>query len=1658
MSILCPKCKQELSVTDASGDSSGLSCPNCGTVVDIFNPETIVAGQSQPPLHPGDRPMPKIEGYEILNVLGEGGMGIVYEGLHTSLNRKVAIKVLAPHLSRDSQFVSRFEREIDVLVKARHPNIVIIFDRSKPGADTLYYIMEYVEGKDGGPPTDVQKLIASGSLDVPTIRRLILQVIDALGFAHKQGIIHRDVKPSNIMVDRHGNAVVMDFGIASTAGMQQTRHLTMEASAMGTFDYMAPEQRMDAALVNARADIYSTGKMLYEMLTGRLPPGEYPPPPSKLVGGLDSGWDAVVEKSLKSKEERFASMDEFAAAIGQIGKSGGPGQAADSGAHAQATATSGVVCPECNASISEADQYCLKCGCSLIIVCRGCGHETLAGAKFCPTCGGDVQRFRQFANLLRRAKTSVEQAKASTSPVEQLGCWEQACLALSKALRYVPDDAEAKNLLMETNRAGAGLAMQAAEVAFREKRLGDALQHYEQLLCFAPSVKGVPERIDQINRHREELLANARRRIEQGHIQASLEFLNRAEKLFPGDREICDLLEQYREKKTSTTTIIQQRIPTLESENRWFELSRVVKGLAESGMAIQGLDAFDKRIAQKLGEAEALISKSREKLNKGRFRQAKEMAEKASVIVSDYPDVQDILAKCQQKRSLKERLAAPSYIISALLCLAAAGVAAAACTSTWLAIPLSPVAKARESLMAKPPIKGDEIALDAEEKPWSSPSGTTQTPPGFKTADKAKRPGGSADKAFMAQDSPVENIPETNPYWPLPAAVAGLSLFSLLVLPRTMRGTYLLISAVLAACAWFYVVHTLKQELSWWTPVARYVRNPAFFPSPADVAGLDSAAWTTVGAIALLLIAAGVNLWRNMIGTIGVAAACGALGCIVFFTQKNPPANNVNLLVDYYVTEPKSPERPAAKAVVSLTNRGDRLLVVIPENSPQSEDGPSGKWIERWGKPDLMFRLKHAEADSSPDANLPKIVPVFQDDNPIGCLIGPGQKTEVSTTIFPVWKRSDTLEIPHNAAGNWILALVERDRGPIEFHLNNQQSATKSVSIPITGVTNPEVLKYEKFVEQCHKIRKELDEKKVEIAEWRPSDEYSESVSSACEKQIGGLRAVLDKIPKESGSLSGVKNGEIENLRESVERLKGPMTWALGIMERFQGLQAKIESRNSESEEDLPGPAAARQILSELQKQYELAFTDLKRLADNSGQEAAFSQGLYALESQWVAAQITQSALCAGRQNPQILALAKAWDKVGLTNKMLAGKISDSLNNWILHTLEKNVRLIGPSGEKSDNGGCELLKDALKTATRGNPTLSGKDEYVYANLLIGLESGETKAEDLANFSKNHPKYRSSEINCYLGFSALERKNYQEAKAYFSELLKQSDARAYAPLSNLAIAMADRALAPDEIIARCRAEYDMILAYEAKNKWSPMVEKAIGSAISGDESDAHASEMPSLPFTTQKPSFLFTSSHLPSSKDYAWLNKIIIIDTAEKWSSWKSSGKKLPIPWLKLGSDSAFVTKIKPEILKYIHDKEDTYIFFGDPLVFQNVTDLHLKTPQPLSGKAEPPSEFHNPLMMMMEPVEFDVKTTKLLLPVKDIPKELINPPDNNKNKQASKKWLCPFLVVKNEWFVCASYRFPNGGGISMLPDNIRDTKSGRAFIVNFINKASEYIK
>jgi serine/threonine protein kinase len=262
----------------------------------------------------------QIEGYEILGCLGEGGMGIVYLARQVSLDRKVAIKVMSPALLKDPSFGARFDREIAALVRLSHPHIVTIFDRGQSAGGHVYYIMEYVEGKDGGAPIDLERLIADRCLNSQRVRELMLQVVQALGFAHCEGIIHRDVKPSNILIDRHGFAKVADFGIASMRAGRVTRHVTVTNQSVGTAIYMSPEQQRDAASVDHRSDIYAAGVMLYQMLTGDLPVAGYEPP-SRVVAGLPPQWDAILAKALQQRpENRFADMRSFEAALKSIGQ------------------------------------------------------------------------------------------------------------------------------------------------------------------------------------------------------------------------------------------------------------------------------------------------------------------------------------------------------------------------------------------------------------------------------------------------------------------------------------------------------------------------------------------------------------------------------------------------------------------------------------------------------------------------------------------------------------------------------------------------------------------------------------------------------------------------------------------------------------------------------------------------------------------------------------------------------------------------------------------------------------------------------------------------------------------------------------------------------------------------------------------------------------------------------------------------------------------------------------------------------------------------------------------------------------------------------------------------------------------------------------------
>src|SRR5216117_467703 len=201
------------------------------------------------------------EEYEIVDELGRGGMAIVFKAKEKQLDREVAIKVLPFSLAFDKEFVERFQREARTSAKLEHPIIIPIYRVGKSGR-IIYFVMKFLRGK---PLSSV--LAARGTLPPLEIRKVLAQVARALAYAHRSGIVHRDIKPDNIMFDEHGMAVVTDFGIAKAATGGK---LTGTGMSIGTPHYMSPEQARAQAL-DGRSDVYSLGVVAYQCLTARVP-------------------------------------------------------------------------------------------------------------------------------------------------------------------------------------------------------------------------------------------------------------------------------------------------------------------------------------------------------------------------------------------------------------------------------------------------------------------------------------------------------------------------------------------------------------------------------------------------------------------------------------------------------------------------------------------------------------------------------------------------------------------------------------------------------------------------------------------------------------------------------------------------------------------------------------------------------------------------------------------------------------------------------------------------------------------------------------------------------------------------------------------------------------------------------------------------------------------------------------------------------------------------------------------------------------------------------------------------------------------------------------------------------------------------------------------
>ncbi len=273
---------------------------------------------------------PKFPQLDILEFVGQGGMGAVYKARQKQLDRIVALKILPPRKDAGPGFAERFAREARALAQLNHPHIVTLYEFGEREG-LFYFLMEFVDG------LNLRQVLKAGRLAPKEALAIVPQICDALEYAHARGIVHRDIKPENILLSREGRVKIADFGVAKIVGQEQdggagtgevpvpTADLTRAGSTVGTPQYMAPEQLRNSAEVDHRADIYSLGVVFYQMLTGELPSGRLESPSRKVA--IDVRLDEVVLRAMEREPARryqhVSEVKELVETISQIAATAG---------------------------------------------------------------------------------------------------------------------------------------------------------------------------------------------------------------------------------------------------------------------------------------------------------------------------------------------------------------------------------------------------------------------------------------------------------------------------------------------------------------------------------------------------------------------------------------------------------------------------------------------------------------------------------------------------------------------------------------------------------------------------------------------------------------------------------------------------------------------------------------------------------------------------------------------------------------------------------------------------------------------------------------------------------------------------------------------------------------------------------------------------------------------------------------------------------------------------------------------------------------------------------------------------------------------------------------------------------------------------------------
>ena len=579
----------------------------------------------------------KIGKYDVVDVLGKGGMGIVYKATDSRIGRMVAIKMMTGGFAENPDLLKRFYREAQSTGMLQHPNIVIVYDLGDQDGNP-YLVMEYLEGE----PLD--KMIA-GKRELSMVEKLgfIIQCCTGLNYAHQRGIVHRDIKPANLMVLRNGDCKIVDFGIARVGD----NSLTRTGQVVGTITYMSPEQ-INAQVVDGRTDIFSAGVMLYELLTGVLPFDgkdtastllkiihEPPPPLKNFLDNYPADLEDVIKRALaKDREERYATAEDFGFDLGRVQE------------QIKKTMVSDYV-NRAKVAVEKSDLPKAK---EILQIVLKVDTQHSVAKELMMEVQQRMQR-QQRGEQIKQLRSHAEEAMSQKSYEDALAYAEQA-LTLDKTnpelinLREIVAAAKAKKDRVESALRKAENSQQNGDLEAAVRSLEEALtadpDNSKARSLHAAVVKDLSERSKQ--KELQNFIDEARKDISSRKFTAAFEVLKRAEAIDSSSPEVMSLLnlassgreqETKRKELERFTGEIEEALAKDDAKAAAAKADEALKKFANDPglLKLKALADKQRESSEKKKFVEEQMAIARKLLDGGQAADALEVLQKAAVKV-----------------------------------------------------------------------------------------------------------------------------------------------------------------------------------------------------------------------------------------------------------------------------------------------------------------------------------------------------------------------------------------------------------------------------------------------------------------------------------------------------------------------------------------------------------------------------------------------------------------------------------------------------------------------------------------------------------------------------------------------------------------------------------------------------------------------------------------------------------------------------------------------------------------------------------------------------------------------------------------------------------------------------------------------------------------